>query len=138
GGGGLVSGIATWFQRRVKVIAVEPEGSRALQAALAAGGPVDVPVKSIAADSLGTKNVLRCVYETCSQHLGGVVLVPDDAIRAAMKALWSDMRVASEPGGAAALAALISGAYTPEKGERVGVLACGGNVDLKFLAEITG
>jgi threonine dehydratase len=138
GGGGLVSGIATWFQRRVRVVAVEPEGSRALHAALAAGGPVDVPVESIAADSLGARNVLNCVYAACSRHLDEVVLVPDDAIRAAMKALWSDLRVASEPGGAAALAALLSGAYRPEKGERVGVLACGGNVDLKLLAEVVG
>jgi threonine dehydratase len=134
GGGGLIGGIATWFGRRVKVVGVEPEGSRALHAALAAGGPVDVDVQSVAADSLGARNVFGRVYETAKAHVDHVVLVPDDAIREAQKRLWLGLRAASEPGGAAALAALISGAYRPVPGERVGVLACGANVDLAALA----
>lgn len=134
GGGGLIGGIATWFGRRVKVVGVEPEGSRALHAALAAGGPVDVDVQSVAADSLGARNVFARVYETARTHVDHVVLVPDDAIREAQKRLWLGLRAASEPGGAAALAALISGAYRPAPGERVGVLACGANVDLAALA----
>jgi threonine dehydratase len=134
GGGGLIGGIATWFGRRVKVVGVEPEGSRALHAALAAGGPVDVDVQSVAADSLGARNVFGRVYETAKAHVDHVVLVPDDAIREAQKRLWLGLRAASEPGGAAALAALISGAYRPAPGERVGVLACGANVDLAALA----
>jgi threonine dehydratase len=138
GGGGLVSGIALWFQRRVKVVAVEPEGSRALHAALEAGRSVDVPVDSIAADSLGARNVGDKVRAVCAAHLDHVALVPDDAIRAAMKALWSDFRIVTEPGGAAALAALVCGSYSPAKGERVGVLVCGGNVDLAAFREIVG
>jgi threonine dehydratase len=134
GGGGLIGGIATWFGRRVKVVGVEPEGSRALHSALAAGGPVDVDVQSVAADSLGARNVFGRVYETAKAHVDHVVLVPDDAIREAQKRLWLGLRAASEPGGAAALAALISGAYRPAPGERVGVLACGANVDLAALA----
>lgn len=134
GGGGLISGIATWFGRRVKVVGVEPEGSRALHAALAAGGPVDVDVQSVAADSLGARNVFGRVYETAKAYVDHVALVPDDAIREAQKRLWLGLRAASEPGGAAALAALISGAYRPTPGERVGVLACGANVDLAALA----
>ena len=134
GGGGLIGGIATWFGRRVKVVGVEQEGSRALHAALAAGGPVDVDVQSVAADSLGARNVFGRVYETAKAHVDHVVLVPDDAIREAQKRLWLGLRAASEPGGAAALAALISGAYRPAPGERVGVLACGANVDLAALA----
>jgi len=136
GGGGLISGVAIWFGRRVKVVGVEPEGSRALHAALAAGGPVDVPVDSVAADSLGARNVGARVHAACAANVDHVALVADDAIRAAMKALWSDMRIAAEPGGATALAALLSGAYRPAQGERVGVLVCGGNVDLARLAEI--
>jgi threonine dehydratase len=136
GGGGLISGMARWFDGRVKVVGVEPEGSRALQAALAAGGPVDVEVHSIAADSLGAKNVLSRAYEVSSRHVDSVVLVPDEAIREAQRRLWLELRVAAEPGGAAALAALIAGSYRPAPGERVGVLACGANVDLKSLAEL--
>ncbi len=136
GGGGLVSGIALWFQRRVKVVAVEPEGSRALHAALEAGRSVDVPVESIAADSLGARSVGDKVHAVCAAHLDHVALVPDDAIRQAMRTLWSDLRLVAEPGGTAALAALLCGAYKPAKGERVGVLICGGNVDLAAFRDI--
>jgi len=138
GGGGLISGVALWFGKRVKVVGVEPEGSKALYAALKAGHPVDVTVDSVAADSLGARNVGDKVYAACASNVERVVLVPDDAIRLAMKMLWSDMRVATEPGGATALAALLSGAYKPAKSEKVGVLVCGGNVDLARLAEIAG
>ena len=136
GGGGLISGIARWFDGRVKVVGVEPEGSRALAAALAAGGPVDVDVQSVAADSLGARNVLDHVYAVASRHVDSVVLVPDDAIVEAQRRLWLNLRAAAEPGGAAALAALIAGSYRPAPGERVGVLACGANVDLASLATL--
>jgi threonine dehydratase len=138
GGGGLVSGIALWFQRRVKVVAVEPAGSKALHAALEMGRSTDVPVDSIAADSLGARSVGDKVHAVCAAHLDHVALVPDDAIRAAMQALWSDFRIVTEPGGAAALAALLCGAYRPAAGERVGVLVCGGNVDLAAFRDIVG
>jgi threonine dehydratase len=136
GGGGLISGMSIWFGKRVKVIGVEPEGSMALYAALKAGRSVDVGVDSIAADSLGAKSVGDKVYAACAANVEKVVLVPDDAIRLAMQQLWSGIRIASEPGGACALAALLSGAYKPAQSERVGVLVCGGNVDLARLAEI--
>src|SRR5215204_2822990 len=135
GGGGLIAGMARWWAGRVKVVGVEPEGSRALHAALAAGGPTDVEVESVAADSLGARNVGALVYATCRDTVDHVALVADEAIRAAQSALWRDWRIASEPGGAAALAALVSGAYKPRPGERVGVLLCGANVDLGKLAE---
>ncbi|HEX8664058.1 MAG TPA: serine/threonine dehydratase [Beijerinckiaceae bacterium] len=138
GGGGLVAGMATWWAGRVKVVGVEPEGSRALHAALEAGGPVDVPVESVAADSLGARNVGALVHAICRETVDHVALVTDDAIRAAQSALWRGWRIAAEPGGAAALAALISGAYRPGPGERVGVLLCGANVDLAKLAEVAG
>lgn len=137
GGGGLISGVASWWAGRVKVVGVEPEGSRALHAALAAGGPVDVEIDSVAADSLGAKNTGDLVYEVCRESVDHVALVTDAAIRDAQRLLWRDYRIASEPGGAAALAALMSGAYTPRSGERVGVLLCGANVELQKLAQIT-
>jgi threonine dehydratase len=136
GGGGLVAGMAAYWARRVKVIAVEPEGSRCLHAALEAGHLVDVPVESVAADSLGARRAGDLVFAVAKDLLDGVVLVPDDAIGAAQALLWRDYRIAAEPGGAAALGALVSGSYRPAAGERVGVLVCGGNVDLGQLAAL--
>jgi threonine dehydratase len=139
GGGGLVSGIGAWWAgSKVKVVAVEPEGSRALQAALEAGGPVEVKVQSLAADSLGARNVGLLVHEVSAATVDHVVLVPDAAITQAQVVLWRDFRLASEPGGAAALAALLCGAYMPKPGERVGVLCCGANVDLVKLNALLG
>jgi len=134
GGGGLIAGIAAWYGRRVKVVGVEPEGSRALHASLEAGRPVDVTVESIAADSLGARNTGQLVYDIARQNVDHVALVPDDAIVAAQRLLWDRLRVAAEPGGAAALAALTSGRYNPRADEKVGVLLCGANVDLNKLA----
>jgi threonine dehydratase len=135
GGGGLIAGIASWWAGRVRVVGVEPEGSRALHASLEAGRPVDVPVQSVAADSLGARNPGERVFGICREAVDHVALVADAAIVAAQGRLWRDWRIASEPGGAAALAALLSGAYRPAPGERVGVLLCGANVDLHRLAE---
>ncbi len=136
GGGGLIAGMAAWWDGRVKVIGVEPEGSRALHATLAAGTLVDVDVNSVTADSLGARRVGAHVLEIAKQNVDRVVLVPDTEITAAQHALWRDVRIAAEPGGAAAYGALLSGAYTPAAGERVGVLLCGANVDLTKLTEI--
>jgi threonine dehydratase/predicted RNase H-like nuclease len=139
GGGGLISGIAAWFAgSHVKVVGVEPAGSRALQAALEARAPVDVKVASVAADSLGARNVGPLVYEVCKDAVDHVVLVPDEAITDAQVTLWRDFRLAVEPGGAAALGALLSGAYKPTPGERLGVLVCGANVDLAKLSALLG
>jgi len=138
GGGGLVSGIAGWWAGRVKVVGVEPEGSRALHAALEAGRPVDVDVDSVAADSLGARNTGELVYAICRRGVDHVALVTDAAIRETQAMLWRDWRIATEPGGAAALSALVSGAYRPKPGERVGVLLCGANVELSRLADVAG
>jgi len=129
GGGGLIAGIAAWYGRRVKVVGVEPEGSRCLHASLEAGRPVDVTVESIAADSLGARNTGQRVYDIAKANVDHVALVPDDAIVQAQRLLWDRLRVAAEPGGAAALAAVISGRYAPRANEKVGVLLCGANVD---------
>ncbi len=136
GGGGLISGVASWWAGQVKVVGVEPEGSRALHAALQAGRPVDVDVDSVAADSLGARAAGDLVHAICKDAVDHVALVTDAAIRDAQALLWRDYRIASEPGGAAALAALVSGAYKPRASERVGVLLCGANVELGKLADI--
>ncbi|GAB4356540.1 MAG: threonine/serine dehydratase [Kiloniellaceae bacterium] len=127
GGGGLIGGIAAWFAGRIRVVAVEPEGAPTLHDALAAGRPVDSPTEGIAADSLAPKQVGRLMFPLAQKYVERSVLVSDDAIRAAQQALWDVLRVVVEPGGAAAMAALLSGRYTPADGERVAVLLCGAN-----------
>ena len=138
GGGGLVAGMALYWKGRTKVIAIEPVGSCALHAALEAGKVVDVSVESIAADSLGARHTGETVLEVAKDTGLIVRLVTDEAISAALRWLWSRYRIVSEPGGAAALGALLSGVYVPEKDERVGVLLCGANVSLSALSKIVG
>ncbi|WP_335948348.1 threonine/serine dehydratase [Salipiger bermudensis] len=128
GGGGLIAGSLAWLQGARKVVAVEPETSCALHAGLAAGEPVDVQVSGVAANALGARRVGSICHELAQTHLGASVLVPDDAITEAQTALWQSHRLLVEPAGATALAALRSGAYVPEPGERVAVLVCGGNI----------
>jgi len=134
GGGGLVSGVAAWFAGRVKVVGVEPEGSRALYAALEASAPVDVTVRSLAADSLGAKRVGDLNFDIARKFVSRVVLLKDTAISEAQRRLWTEFSVIAEPGGAAAFAAIASGAYRPEPDERVGILVCGANADLNTFA----
>ncbi|MDQ0313987.1 threonine/serine dehydratase [Amorphus orientalis] len=136
GGGGLMAGIATWYEQRGKIVAVEPDTSHCLKAARDAGHPVDVDVSGVAADSLGARRVGDLVFAQARAFLDDAVTVPDAAIRTAQARLWRELGIAAEPGGATALAALLAGAYRPEPGERVGVLVCGCNVDLTTLADI--
>jgi len=127
GGGGLIGGMAAWTQDEKKIVAVEPEEAPTLHMARAAGRPVDAPAGGIAADSLAPKRVGEIMFPIAQRYVAESVLVPDDAIREAQRALWRVLRVVAEPGGAAAFAALLSGAYKPGPDERVGVLVCGGN-----------
>jgi threonine dehydratase len=129
GGGGLIAGIAAWFQRRVRVVGVEPVGCATMTAALAAGEPVVGEVGGIAADSLGSARVGDHVFPIVRDQVDQVVLVEDDAILDAQRAYWDECRMIVEPGGAAAFAALRSGAYVPSAGERVCILASGANCD---------
>ena len=134
GGGGLIAGVAAWFEGRVRVVGVEPETSACMHAALAAGEPVDVTYGGYAADSLGNRRAGQIAFEVVSRYVERVVLVPDDAIRDAQRALWDSVRLFAEPGGATAFAALLAGAYVPEADERVVVLVCGANGDLAAIA----
>jgi threonine dehydratase len=135
GGGGLIGGIASWFGGHVRVVGVEPETSQCLHAARTAGEPVDVEVSGIAADSLGPRRVGTIAFAvSAAGFIDRSVLVSDESIRDAQRVLWDDVRVAAEPGGAAALAALMTGAYRPAPGERLVVLVCGANADPGSLA----
>ena len=127
GGGGLIGGIAAWYAGRVRIIGVEPEAAPTLAMAMAAGRPVDAPAGGIAADSLAPKRVGEMMFPLAQAYVERVALVPDAAIVDAQSVLWNALRIAAEPGGAAALAALLARRYQPQPGERVGVLVCGGN-----------
>ena len=127
GGGGLIGGIAAWYQGRSTIIAVEPETSNALAAASQAGAPVEVDVSGIAADSLGARRVGELAFPLCRSYVEQTLTVPDEAIQQAQSVLWQTARVVAEPGGATALAALICGAYVPSADERIAVVVCGAN-----------
>jgi len=127
GGGGLISGVASWYAGRARVVGVEPEGAPTLTKALEAGRPVDAPAGSVAADSLAPTRIGERTFAVAKRAVERVVLVSDDDIRAARRALWRTLRIAAEPGGAAALSAVLSGRYRPEPGERVGIVVSGGN-----------
>ena len=134
GGGGLIGGMAAWYAGRLPVIGVEPEAAPTLTRALEAGAPVDAPAGGIAADSLAPKRVGALMFPIAQRYIERTVLVADDAIREAQRALWKALRIVAEPGGAAALAALTCGAWKPKPGQAVGVLLCGANttaVDFK-------
>jgi threonine dehydratase len=129
GGGGFVAGQAAWFRDRARIVSVEPETSQCLRAARLAGEPVDVPVSGVAADALGAKRLGAVPWTIVREFVDESVVVHDDDIRAAQRELWDEFRLIAEPGGAAALAAIRTGAYTPEPGERVVVAVCGSNCD---------
>jgi threonine dehydratase len=133
GGGGLVAGIAAALGLRGRVIGVEPEGAPTLHSALAAGHPVDVHIHSIAADSLGATRVGDIAFEIAQRYHIESVLVTDDAIAMAREYLWREFRIVVEPAGATALAAIQSGAYVAEPGERPVIVLCGANTDLNTL-----
>jgi threonine dehydratase len=130
GGGGLLGGIALWYgdsARGPRLIGVEPELAPTLTMALAAGHPVDAKAGGIAADSLAPRRVGQLMFPLAQRQVERVVLVTDEAIEQAQRELWRVLRVVAEPGGAAAFAALLSGRFRPEPGERVGIVLCGGN-----------
>jgi len=127
GGGGLIGGIAAWYSGGIRLIGVEPDKAPTLTEALRAGWPVNAEAGGIAADSLAPKQVGALMFPVAQQHVERVILVSDSAIESAQQHLWNTLRIVTEPGGAAAFSALLSGQYVPGKGERVGVLLCGGN-----------
>lgn len=128
GGGGLIGGIASWYRGDTRVVAVETHGTATFHAARAAGEPVDVEVSGVAASALGAGRVGAHAW-AAREWIADSVLVDDDAVVEAQRALWEHARTVVEPGGAVALAALRAGAYAPARDERVGVLLCGANTD---------
>ncbi|SFC52043.1 L-threonine ammonia-lyase [Polaromonas sp. OV174] len=129
GGGGLIGGVASWFEQRSRVVALEPELAPTLFQARAAGQPVDVLVSGVAADSLGAKRIGELGWQATQAHVRDALLLTDEAIRAAQLWLWKELKLAVEPAAALPLAALHSGRYVPRADEKVCLIICGANVD---------
>jgi threonine dehydratase len=129
GGGGFTAGQAAWVRDSRKVVSVEPVSSQCLHAAVRAGEPIAVDVSGVASDSLGARRLGDVAWSIVRHFVDVAVTVTDDDIRDAQRALWDELRLVAEPGGATALAALRAGAYVPERGERVVVVVCGSNCD---------
>lgn len=129
GGGGLIGGVAAWYGSTTKVIAVEPRTCPTLHDSIAANERITITPSGIAADSLGAASVGEIMFEIAKRNINEAVLVDDSAIRDAQRWLWDKLRLVSEPGGATALAALLSGAYKPQTDEKVGIVVCGANTD---------
>jgi len=129
GGGGLIGGLAGWFEKRARVVALEPEKAPTLFRARQAGEPVDVDVGGIAADSLGARRIGAISWEITQKYVQDALLLSDESIRAAQQWLWKELKLAVEPGAALPLAALQTGAYAPREGEKVCLIVCGANVD---------
>jgi len=127
GGGGLIAGIAAWYSGSIKVVGVEPFSAPTLTKAFEAGHPVEAPAGGVAADSLAPRRIGELVFPIARKFVHDTVLVTDQAIGQAQTALWRALRIVAEPGGAAALSALTSGAYKARSGERIGVVISGGN-----------
>ncbi|MES2360655.1 MAG: threonine/serine dehydratase [Pseudomonadota bacterium] len=134
GGGGLIGGVASWFEQRARVVALEPELAPTLFKAREAGQPVDVAVSGIAADSLGAKRIGSLAWEATQAHVRDALLLSDASIRAAQLWMWKELKLAVEPAAALPLAALHSGRYLPQADEKVCLIICGANLDPASLA----
>ncbi|EDX84529.1 Pyridoxal-phosphate dependent enzyme superfamily [Synechococcus sp. PCC 7335] len=138
GGGGLIGGIAAWYQGHCKVVSIEPERAPTLHDSMAIGERAIVEVGGIAADALGARQVGQMMFPIAQQYVGECVLVDEDSIVKAQQLLWDQWRIVAEPAGVVPIAALISKRYVPQPGEKIGVLICGGNVNLSSFLEALG
>lgn len=137
GGGGLIAGIACavkQMQPRCKIYGVEPEGADSMSRSFAAGSPQSIEKVETIADSLGAPYALPYSFNIARRYVDELVLINDEAMRRAMGLLFADMKLAVEPAGAAATAALCGPLRERLQGQRVGVIVCGTNIDLATFA----
>lgn len=137
GGGGLCAGIATAVKLcrpEIRVYGVEPEGADSMHRSFAAGSPQAIDQVRTIADSLGAPHAAPYSFELCRRFVTRLVKVDDDALRSAMGLLFHEMKLAVEPAGAAATAALVGPLAEELAGQSVGVLVCGTNIDLDTFA----
>ena len=141
GGGGLCAGIATavkLMQPACRVFGVEPEGADTMHRSFASGRPESIDKVRTIADSLGAPHAAPYSFGLCYQHVDELVRISDDDMRRAMALLFRGMKLAVEPAGAAATAALCGPLLERLRGKRVGLIVCGTNIDPATLAEQIG
>lgn len=135
GGGGLIGGVSAWFRDRVKIVSVETEGTNTLEKSMREGPEIDVSASGVAAGSLGGPRLGVDSFALIREFVDEAVVLPDSDVFDAANRLWEATRLIGEPGSAVALAALTSGAYVPEKDERICVILCGGNAEPDWFVE---
>ena len=137
GGGGLVAGMAAaikQMQSTCRVYGVEPEGADTMYRSFQAGSPQSIDRVRTFADSLGAPHATAGTYALCREFVDEIVLIDDDAMRDAMALLFHSMKLAVEPAGAAATAALQGPLRERLCGKRVGITVCGTNIDAESFA----
>jgi threonine dehydratase len=141
GGGGLCAGVSWAFkalQPGCKVYGVEPVGADTMHRSFAAGSPQSRSDNSTIADSLAPPYALPYTFGLCRDNVDRLVLVTDEQMTEAMALLFREMKLAVEPAGAAATAALLGPLREELKGKRVGVIVCGANIDIEGFARLAG
>ncbi len=134
GGGGLCAGVATAIkatQPACRVYGVEPEGADTMHRSFAAGSPQGIDRVGTIADSLGAPHAAPYSFGLCRQHVDELVMIDDNAMRRAMGTLFQEMKLAVEPAGTAATAALLGPLAEPLRGKRVATIVCGANIDAR-------
>lgn len=139
GGGGLCAGIASAVKLLApdcEVFGVEPEGADSMHRSFAAGEPQAIERVATIADSLGAPYALPISFELCRRNVDGLVRVSDAEMREAMRFLLRNAKLAVEPAGAAATAALLGPLEERLCGKRVGIIVCGSNIDAQSYARL--
>lgn len=137
GGGGLCAGVATAVKLhnpRCLVFGVEPEGADSMHRSFASGKPEGIDQVRTIADSLGAPYAAPYTFSLCRRYVDELVLVDDDALRRAMALLFRGAKLAVEPAGAAATAALVGPLRERLRGRKVGIIVCGSNIDAASFA----
>lgn len=141
GGGGLCAGMSAAVKQLdpdIRVYGVEPEGADTMSRSFARGEPVGIDAVNTIADSLGAPFAMPYTFGVCRRFVDAIVTVSDDELRDAMVRLFTGMKLAVEPAGAAATAALIGPLRERLAGQRVGLIVCGSNIGTADYAGIVG
>jgi threonine dehydratase len=139
GGGGLASGMATaiaQMQPNCQIYGVEPEGANTMWLSFQAGAPQAIDKVSTIADSLGAPTAAPYSFALCHHFMEEIVLVSDDALKESMRLLFRSLKLVCEPACAAAAAAMIGPLRQKVLGKRVGIIACGTNMDVETYCRI--
>ena len=137
GGGGLCAGVASAVKQlspETQIFGVEPEGADSMHRSFRSGKPESIDKVRTIADSLGAPHAAPYSFELCRRYLDDLAMVNDDQLRDAMRLLFRSAKLAVEPAGAAATAALCGPLRERLAGKRVALIVCGANIDAATFA----